>query len=73
MEVCSSQIKDFLLKLFQEACGMSAVHLGVMELEGDGESGLPPSLAVFSPHDHGVAEFLGVLVDDGVELSLNHG
>ena len=52
---------------------MSAVHLGVVELEGDGERCLPPALSVLAPHDHGVAEFLGVLIDYRVKFCLNHG
>jgi hypothetical protein len=44
-----------------------------MELEGYGEHGLPPVFAIFAPHNHRVAEFIGVLIDDAVEFGLNHG
>ena len=43
-----------------------------MELETDGQSGLEESLAVFAPHHHGVAELVGVLVDDAVEFGGRH-
>ena len=51
---------------------MTAVHLDVMKLEGDRESGLEASLAILAPHYHRIAEFVRVLVHYAVKLSLNH-
>ena len=52
---------------------MSAVHLYMMELETDRQSGLNQGFAVFAPHHHRVAEQVCVLVDDAVEFGLWHG
>jgi hypothetical protein len=35
---------------------MRAVHLGMMELEGDGERGLQPAFAVTTPCQEGIGE-----------------
>ena len=51
---------------------MSAVHLYVVELERDGECGLQPIATVLAPHDHGVAELVGILVYNAVEFGLYH-
>ena len=51
---------------------MSAVHLCVVELQGDGQGGAEPMLAVSAPHYHRVAELFGVLVDNAVEFGLYH-
>ena len=51
---------------------MAAVHLYVMELETDGQSGLKQAFAVFSPHHHRIAKLVGVLIDDAVEFGLRH-
>ena len=78
-EVLFSFLREFFYAIYcalqgiEECCCLSTVHLDVMELEGDGERGPQPALAVSSPHHHGVAELVGVLVDDAIQLSLNHG
>ena len=47
---------------------MRAVHLGVMELEGDGQGRLQPALAVTAPSQEGIGEDAAVLIDDAVEF-----
>ena len=47
---------------------MTAVHLCVMELEGDGQRGLQPALAIASPCKEGIGVDAAVLVDDAVEF-----
>ena len=51
---------------------MSAVHLHMVELEGDGQGCPQPTLAVAAPHHHRITELVGVLVDDAVEFSGRH-
>ena len=51
---------DCLLEAVEEAGGFEAVHLGVVELEGDGQRGLEESPPVFAPSQEGVGEHLGV-------------
>ena len=52
---------------------MSAIHLRVVELEGNGERGLKRAAPVFAPHHHGIAKLVSVLIDNAVELRLYHG
>ena len=47
---------------------MRAVHLGVVELEGDGERGLQPASAVTAPCQEGIGVDAAVLIDDAVEF-----
>ena len=61
---------DFLLQVFQKAAGMTAVHLGVVELEGDGEGGAEEAATVFPPNEEGVVVATGILVHDAVEFRL---
>lgn len=51
---------------------MSAVHLHVVELEGDGQGCPQPALAVAAPHHHRITELVGILVDDAVEFGGRH-
>ena len=51
---------------------MRAVHLGMMEMEGDGERGLQPAFAVTTPCQEGIGEDAAVLVDDAVEFRASH-
>ena len=51
---------------------MSAIHLHVVELEGDGQGCTQPALAVAAPHHHRIAELVGILVDDAVEFGGCH-
>jgi hypothetical protein len=44
------------LQFFQESGGVRAVHLGVMKLEGDGQSHFEPMLAISAPRQ----EWVGV-------------
>ncbi len=61
-----------LLEFIEESGGVSAVHLHVVELEGDRQGGPQPALAVAAPHHHRIAELVGVLVDDTVEFGDRH-
>ena len=45
---------------------MAAIHLYVMKLEGNGEAGLELVAAVFAPHEHGIAEEVGVFLDNAI-------
>ena len=51
---------------------MASVHLDMMEWERYGQRGLEQTLAIFAPHHHRIAELVGILVDDAVELGLGH-
>ena len=51
---------------------MTAVHLDMMELEGDRQSGLEQPLAILSPCQEGIIEDATVLVHDTVEFRLYH-
>ena len=51
---------------------MPAVHLHMVELEGDGQGGPQPAFAVAAPHHHRITELVGVLVDDAVEFGGRH-
>ena len=54
------KVVDCLLEAVEEAGGFEAVHLGVVELEGDGQRGLEEPPPVFAPSQEGVGEHLGV-------------
>ena len=51
---------------------MSAIHLNMVKLEGNGQGCPQPALAVATPHHHRIAELVGVLVDDAVEFGGSH-
>ncbi len=61
-----------LLEFIEEEGGMSAVHLNMVELEGDGQGCPQPALAVVAPHHHRITELVGILIDDAVEFRLCH-
>ena len=52
---------------------MSAVHLYMMELEGDRQSSLYQPFSVLAPHHHRIAELISVLVDNAIQFCLYHG
>ena len=54
------KLVDGLLEAVEEAGGFEAVHLGVVELEGDWQRGLEESPPVFAPSQEGVGKHLGV-------------
>lgn len=64
---------DDLLQILKILGGMTAVHLGMMELHGDGKPHLEPTFAIATPSQEGVIENTRVLVDDAVELGGCHG
>ena len=45
---------------------MGAVHLGMMDLEADGQRGLEQSLAVSSPGEERIVPDAAILVNDAV-------
>ena len=51
---------------------MRAVHLDVMELEGDRQSYLEPMLAISAPCEEGIGVDTAVLVNDAVEFRPGH-
>ena len=55
-----------MLESLKKLCGLSAIHLGVMKLEGDGQCGAPPMSFVSAPTKERVVVDAGVLVDDVV-------
>ena len=59
---------DSPLQFFQESGGVLAIHLGVVELEGDGERRLQPAFAVAAPGQEGIVEDAAILVGDAVEF-----
>ena len=63
---------DGFLQCLEKASPIPTVHLHVVELERDGQQRLEPAFAVFAPHHHRVEELVSVLVDDAVELGLDH-
>ena len=63
---------DCFLQFFQESGGVRAVHLGVMKLEGDGQSHFEPMLAISAPGQEGIGVDAAVLVDDAVEFRASH-
>ena len=54
--VQSSVPSDSFLQGLEEGGSVAAIHLYVVELEGDGKAGTEPVVAVFAPHEHGIAE-----------------
>ena len=54
--VQSSEPSDSFLQGLEEGGSVAAIHLYVVELEGDGKAGTEPVAAVLASHDHGVAE-----------------
>ncbi len=61
------------LQGIEEGGGMGAVHLGVMELEGDGEDGFEETFPVLSPDHEGVVEDAAVHSYRSVNLGLGQG
>ena len=50
---------------------MSAVHLDMMELEGDGERGFEPAFTIFAPCQERIVD-CAVLVDNAIEFRTCH-
>ena len=57
-----------LLKFFQKTGGLATVHLGVVELEGDGQGCLEPAFAVSAPRHKGIVEDAAILIDEAVQF-----
>ena len=60
------QLTNLSLQRFQEAGGMSTIHLHMVELEGDREGRAPKTLPILPPQHHRIAKQVGVLVHDAV-------
>lgn len=61
------------MQRFQEAGGVGTVHLGVVELEGDGECPLPEVPPVLAPDEEGVVVYAAVHAYCAVYLGLDEG
>ena len=61
-----------LLEFIEEAGGMSAIHLHMVELEGNGQGCPQPTFAIATPHYHRIAELVGILIEDAVEFGSCH-
>ena len=46
-----------MLQILEVLGGMTAVHLGMMELHGDGKPHLEPTFAIAAPGQEGVIEY----------------
>ena len=51
---------------------MIAIHLYVMKLEGDWERGSEEATAITSPHQHGIAKQICVLVHNAIKFRSYH-
>ena len=60
---------DCLLEAVEEAGGFEAVHLGVVELEGDRQRGLKESSPVFAPSQEGIREHFGIDAHHSVDFA----
>ena len=67
------QQPDLTLQVCEEAPRVGAVHLRVMELEGDGELIPQECFAVSSPKHKGVVEDTAVHADYPVDLRVHDG
>ena len=56
------------MQLFQKTGGMGAVHLGVMELDGNAQLVAQPVAMIAPPGEVGIVVDAAVLVDEAVEL-----
>ena len=73
MRVSNLNPVDFFLNSFQEPGGVCAVHLGVMELEGDGQGPFLKVAPVFAPDQEGIVEYAAVHADGSVYIVLRQG
>lgn len=63
----------FFPQCFEKRSAMTAIHLHVMKLKGNRQCRLEPTLTVFPPHDHWIAEQVCILVDDAVKFGPDDG
>ena len=64
---------DFFLQVFQEAGGVRAVHLRVVELERNSQGPFPKVPLVFAPNQEGVVEPAAIHADSSVYFILGEG
>ena len=67
------QCVDFLLQILQKSAGMGAVHLGVMELEGNRQFVAEPLLPVSAPEQEGVVIDTAVHAYHAVNFRIHNG
>ena len=63
---------DGLLQPIEEARHLESVHLGVVDLERDGQSGFEEPSAVFPPSQEGIGEPVGLDARHTVNLAFRH-
>ena len=51
---------------------MTAIHLNMMKLEGNGERGTEEATAITPPHQHGIAKQICVLIHDAIKFCSYH-
>ena len=64
---------DLLLQPFEKGCGVGAVHLGMMELEGDCQDRLEKAPFIFAPDGKRVIEDAAVHAYRAVNIILGQG
>ena len=69
-----------VLQVIQKTADVHAIHLGVVKLKGDGQSGLEQTFPILSPCKKRIVPTAGILVDYHIQLSVwqcrcadNHG
>ena len=61
------------LQFFQKQRGLSAIHLNMVKLEGDGKRRSVLMAPIFAPCQERVVEDAAVLIDDAVKFCRHHG
>ena len=61
-----------LLQFFQETGSLATVHLGMVELEGDGQRGLEPAFAVSAPRHKGIVKDAAILIDNAIDFLFHY-
>ena len=64
---------DFVLQIFQESACVGTVHLGVMELEGNGQGISEQLFPVTAPEDKGIVENAAVHAYNAVDFCIHNG
>ena len=58
----------FVLQVIQETAGLHAIHLGMVKLKGDGQSGLKQSFPILPPRKKRVVPTARKLVDNTIQF-----
>ena len=64
---------DFILQVFQKCACVCAVHLRVMELEGEGQVIPKPFLFVSAPNNKGIIKNAAVHTNSSVDFRIYDG